>query len=243
MITIYQDPISTTSRPLLLFLAEHELEVELVQISLLAREQLSDDFRRINPNRAVPALVDGDLMIGEHSAILKYLADVASSAAYPAGAKARAWVNARMDWLNTGFSKDLGGHVYPQVFPNHAHPDPLVHQAIIRMHGDRAARWLTILNRDMLGDGRLHLGGREPDLSDYMAAVQLGFAEAAGFDLTPYANIDAYLRRMKARPAWGEVHAAFYGLIAAIHEIRHADRFDERLAAAPPFRSLREGRA
>ena len=75
------------------------------------------------PNRQVPTLVDGDLTLGESSAILKYLAEKFDLAAYPKDAKKRAKVNEMMDWFNTHFYHDYAyGVVSPQVFPHHKRP-------------------------------------------------------------------------------------------------------------------------
>ena len=72
---LYCDPISTTSRPVLLFIAEQGLEVERVHIDLMSGGHLDPAYLAINPNGIVPYLVDGDFGLGESSAILKYLAE------------------------------------------------------------------------------------------------------------------------------------------------------------------------
>src|SRR3954469_23609996 len=122
---LYCDPISTTSRPILMFLAEHEAPVEIAQISLLAGENQSEDFACLNRNRAVPVLVDGAFVLTECSAILKYLAESLNSPTYPPERQARALVNAAMDWFNTGYSHDMNyTYVYPQMFPHFTFEDP-----------------------------------------------------------------------------------------------------------------------
>src|SRR4051812_27597816 len=99
---IYLDPISTTSRGVLLFLAEHSMTVEIVPVSLFQGEHLAPAYAVLNPNKAVPTLKDGDFVLSECSAILKYLADACGSPAYPADLRRRARVNQAMDWFNTG---------------------------------------------------------------------------------------------------------------------------------------------
>ncbi|MDB5448978.1 MAG: glutathione S-transferase family protein [Phenylobacterium sp.] len=41
--------------------------------------------------------------------------------------------------------------------------------------------------------------------------------EAVAFDLSPYPNIERWIARMKARPAWDATYAAFYGFVSAIY--------------------------
>ena len=83
-------------------------------------EHLQPAYESINPSKLVPVLEDGDFRLTESSAILKYLADMVDSPAYPKDLRKRARVNEMMDWLNTGFYRDFGyGLVYPQIFPHH----------------------------------------------------------------------------------------------------------------------------
>ncbi len=94
---LYCDPISTTSRPVLMFLAEQPaLQVEVVHVDLMSGGQQDPAYLALNPNGIVPFLVDGDLKLGECAAILKYLATKADSTAYPEDARAQAPVDAAM---------------------------------------------------------------------------------------------------------------------------------------------------
>src|SRR5690349_7551011 len=83
---LYANPILTTARPVLLFVAENDL-----------------DFVSVIPSGLVPALIDGELRLTRTPAILKYLADLIHSPAYPADLSRRARVNERMDWLSANF--------------------------------------------------------------------------------------------------------------------------------------------
>ncbi len=98
---LYANPILTTARPILLFVAENDL-----------------DFISVNPNGLIPALVDGDLRLTRTPAILEYLADLIHAPAYPADLHRRARINERMDWLSANFYRSFGcDPVYPQIFP------------------------------------------------------------------------------------------------------------------------------
>ena len=222
-IRLYHDPISTSSRPVLLFLAEHALGVEKIVVSLMEGDQKRAEFAAINPNQAVPALVHDDLVIGEGSAILKYLADLAGSPTYPLDLKARARINAMMDWFNTGFSRDLNaGYCYLQMFAHHRFDQPSVQSAVMKRGLENGRRWLAILNDHYLAHELGFLLGREISLADYFGAACLSVGEAVDFDLSPWPRIAAWMERMRARPSWREVHPAFEGLVEAIREIRRS---------------------
>src|SRR5690606_38154481 len=90
---LYMHPVSMTSRPVRLFIAENGLEVEEVLVDLMTGEHHKEPFVSINPNRLVPVLDDGDLRLTESSAILKYLADKIDSPLYPKDLKKRGKVN------------------------------------------------------------------------------------------------------------------------------------------------------
>lgn len=49
------------------------VEREDIYINLLKGEQFSDDYKKVNPQMVVPALVDGDLTLTQSMAILEYL--------------------------------------------------------------------------------------------------------------------------------------------------------------------------
>src|SRR5688572_5918841 len=72
---LYYHPVSVTSRPVMLFLAENNIACDLQLIDLATGEHYGDAFTSVNPNRLVPVLDDDGFALTESSAILKYLAE------------------------------------------------------------------------------------------------------------------------------------------------------------------------
>ena len=103
---LYMHPVSMTSRPVRLFIAENKIPVEEVTVDLFTGEQYKPPYVELNPNSMVPMIEDGDLRLTESSAILKNLADKIGSPAYPNDLKHRAKVNQIMDWLNTNLYRE-----------------------------------------------------------------------------------------------------------------------------------------
>lgn len=212
---LYYDPISTTSRPVVLFMAEHGLEAELVHVDLMSGGHQDPAYLAINPNGLVPYLVDGDFGLSESSAILKYLAEKVGSPAYPTELRARARVNEALDWFNTQF------HEYYCMFacygaigvPHGA--DASLLQAMAAYGREHAGRWLKLLDERMLGD-RPFVCGDAISLADYLGASFVMLGEFVDFDLSPYPNVRRWLARMQARPHWDATYAGFRGLVAAI---------------------------
>lgn len=214
---IHCHPASTASRAVMLFAAESGMPHELKTIDLFSGQHLGAAYAALNPSRLLPLLEDGDFRLSESSAILKYLADVADSPAYPSGLHARARVNERMDWLNTQLNRDLVyGFVYPQIFAQHKRESDMVQQATLAWHAPRARQWLEVLDRHFLGGGQAYLCGESITLADYLGAPMVAIGEAAQLDYTPYPHVQRWLASMKQLPHWGTVFAAIDGYAASL---------------------------
>jgi glutathione S-transferase len=221
---LYLDPVATTCRPVLLFLRDHDLPVEFVDVSLLAEENYADWYTALNPNQEVPVLDDDGFVLTESVAILKYLAALAGSTTYPTERQARARVDSLLDWFNTGFLRDYGyGAVYPRLFaPHYGWSEPAFQAAALARGDERADRRLRILDQRLAATGGDWLLGAELTLADYVGAGFLTVGELTGFDLRPYPHVSAWIGRMKARSGWDEVHAAFYGWRSAVAPLLRA---------------------
>ncbi|WP_431284665.1 glutathione S-transferase family protein [Humitalea sp. 24SJ18S-53] len=201
---------STTCRPIVTLAAEAGVPLDLQPVNLLTGEHMAPDYTARNPNQLVPLLEDGDFRLTEGSAILKYIAEIAGSPAYPADPRARAKVNAQMDWFNTGFYREWGyGVVYPKVMDYTAFPDANVQQAVTDRCITNAARLLGILNDHMLTDAAPYLGGMEPNLADFLGVSYVTIGEMVGFDFSRYPRVQRWIAAMKARPSWPQAHAGF----------------------------------
>jgi glutathione S-transferase len=216
---LYMHPVSMTSRPVRLFLAESSIPVEEQVVDLMAGEHYQEPYTAINPNRLVPVLEDGDFRLTESSAILKYLADKLDLPSYPKDLKQRAKVNEIMDWFNTNFYRDYGyGWIYPQLFPHHRRPDDAVQKATIAWGKERAKGWLQILNDHWLGPNKPYLCGDRITIADYFGVCLLTLGEVIRLDFSAYPNIQRWLANMKRLPSWPKVNEALYGFANAVKD-------------------------
>lgn len=209
---LYYHPVSTTSRPIMMFAADEGIDIDYQLVDLFTGEHMQEPYAKLNPCRQVPLLEDGDLRLAESSAILKYLAEKSGSAAYPAhDLKARARINEMMDWFNTGLYRELGyGVIYPQVFPQLKRPDEAVHAATIEWGRDKAAGWLKVLDESLIGSEKTYLCGDKLSIADYFGAAFLTVGEVIHIDYAKYPNIKRWLDNMKSQPNWDKVNAPFY---------------------------------
>ena len=55
---LYYHPASTVSRPVVMFIAEHKLPVEMQVVDLFSGEHMQPPYGAVNPSRLVPVLED-----------------------------------------------------------------------------------------------------------------------------------------------------------------------------------------
>jgi len=216
---LYMHPVSMTSRPVRLFIADNNIPVDEQMVDLMTGEHYKEPFASYNPNRLVPVLDDDGFKLTESSAILKYLADKINSPAYPKDLKQRAKVNEVMDWLNTQFYRDWAyGMAYPQIFPNHKRRSEEAHAATIEWGVSNAKNWLQILNDYWIGPNKQYLTGDQITIADYFGAGLVTLGEVVKCDFSKYPNVQRWLNNMKKQPSWGKVNEAFYGLVNAVKD-------------------------
>jgi len=212
---LHYDPASTTCRPIILFASETGIPIDYNLIDLFSDENRSDWYSRLTPNQAVPVLEHDDFVLTESSAILKYLADLTESPAYPKELKARARVNEAMDFFNTYIMRDfVYGLVYSRVLAHYRMPGAAAQQQFIALHEPRAARRLKALDA-MIGS-KPFICGDQVTIADYFGSGIITAGELVGFDLRAWNNIWRWLNTMKSLPTWDEVHAGFYGWRSAV---------------------------
>jgi glutathione S-transferase len=214
---LYMHPVSMTSRPVRLFIAENKIPVEEVTVDLFTGEQYQPTYTQINPNSLVPMIEDGDLRLTESSAILKYLADKIGSPAYPKDLKQRAKVNEVMDWLNTNFYREWAYNLcYPQLFPHLKRRSDEAQAATIEIGQQNSKRWLQILNDYWIGPKKQFLCGDQITIADYFGAGLVTLGEVIRCDFSAYPNVQRWLNNVKKLPSWPKVNEVFYGLVESV---------------------------
>jgi len=212
---LYYDPLATSARSVTFFLFDQEIPFEEALVSMQLGDQHGPAFAALNPNRQVPVLEDGDFVLTQSSAILKYVADRVGSPAYPSEPRARARVNEAMDWFGTGLHPPYCVFLaYRRMLPQLRALAPVTQAEMEALGQAMSARYLGVLDGHMLAD-RPFVCGEEVTIADYLGFSHVTLGEAAGFDLGPYPHIRAWLARMKARPGYDAAYAAFRGFTDA----------------------------
>jgi len=199
MIKLYTFHLSTNGRKVHMALEEAKAAYEIVVVNLMKGEQKNPDYLKLNPNGKVPTLVDDGVMMWESIAILLYLAEKFPAAnLLPTAAADRARAFQWSVWQPTTFGAPASTLFRQMRFT----PEDKRDQKVIEQ-----ARTEVMRNAEILASG---LQGR-----DYLA----GTFSVADMALMPYlqvladlstalpAAVDAYYKRLAARPSWQKVLA------------------------------------
>jgi glutathione S-transferase len=199
MIKLYTFYLSTNGRKVHMALEEAKAAYEIVPVNLMKGEQKNPEYLKLNPNGKVPTIIDDGVVMWESIAILLYLAEKFPAAnLLPAAAADRARAFQWLVWQPTTFSGPVGPLFRQLRFT----PEDQRDQKAIEQ-----ARAEVNKNTEMLASG---LQGR-----DYLA----GTFSVADMALMPYLHVladlgiplppavDAYHKRLAARPSWGKVLA------------------------------------
>jgi len=191
MYVLYHYPYSQHARRVVALLEEAELAYELRHVAMDEGAHLSPEYLAVNPNHQVPTLVDGETVIFESNAILRYLCvKHGLDDWYPTELNARAAVERWLDWNQCRLSPSVVDVVLNKVFLADQ-GDP----AAIRRGEEKLAELLPILD-SALAD-RAFLAGAKPTIADLSVAsniTHLGLADASPRE----ANVATWLSRICA---------------------------------------------
>lgn len=205
-LTLYDNPASSNAQKVRFLLAEMGLEAERVEVPF-ARPR-PDWYLALNPRGLIPALADGDLVLSESHAILRYLAArQGREDLYPMGdLHERARIDEFLERFNTGLRAALMRHeVVALGFVRGVGwgaraPDPdEVARVEQEIQGD-----LTLL--DALLGGRFAVLERLT-IADCALAPALNRTLRSGLDVARFPRIASVRRELTERESWRRVGA------------------------------------
>ena len=213
---LYVDPISTTSRAVLALCRHESIEISVNVISLMKGEHHQPPFAGLNPNRLVPVLVDGDFVLTESSAILRYLARTQGSSLYPAEPRRAARVDELMAWFESNFYKDFGyQYVYPQLLQEHKRPGS-ANDATVEWGRTQSRRWLEVLDTHLLRECDPFLLGSNLSIADFHGAAILSLGELVGCTFQHYPNVRKWYLAVTKLESWQAVNTEFSGFARSL---------------------------
>ena len=175
-------------------LEELQAPFDVIGVDIFKGEQHAADFRKINPNAKVPAIVDDGVVVFDSHAILIYLAEKHGNF-LPTASPARATTLSWLELVATGLSPFSGQAIH---FLHYAPEDiPYAKNRYLK----EVERHYRVLD-ERLSTSQF-LAGDEYTIADM---ALFGWAASAGYifgarGLDDYANVRRFMGAMNARPA------------------------------------------
>lgn len=177
-------------------LEEAGAEVEYVRVDLAKGEQLSPEYRKLNPNGRVPLLVSDQGSLSEATAIMSWVAMTWPEAKL---APTEPWAFAQVLSFCSFMTSSVHAGAFGAVFrPARFSDDEALHPAI-KAKGLATVRDHFALIESRLGPGAWVQGAYS--ICDPYLLVMTRWLVRLGEDLARYPRIGAHAERMFERPA------------------------------------------
>ncbi|HUZ85128.1 MAG TPA: glutathione S-transferase family protein [Gaiellales bacterium] len=190
--TLYSGAPSSNALKVRFLLAHLELDHDLVEVPM--QRPRPDWYLAFQPSGTVPALRDGDLVIGESNAVLRYLAArERRDDLYPADPAARSQVEWALDLWSMLVRPGLRRLEVAALFSDPIDP------AAVEAEQPRAERVLAVYER-FAADGDTVLD--QLSLADFCVAPVLWRSLRLPIDFTPYPRLARLRETLPALPAF-----------------------------------------
>jgi glutathione S-transferase len=156
-----------------------------------------DWYAEINPNRLVPTIRDGDVILWESNTIMRYLANRHGGAAlYPTEPGARALVERWMDWQLSTMAPAIGPVFWALIRPSPSGPNAEQLAALIA----KLAQVWTLVDRHLASSP--YLAGDGLSLADIVLGNSIRRWTAFDVERPDLPNLAAWHKRLAARPGF-----------------------------------------
>jgi glutathione S-transferase len=202
---LFLNPLSPNVRRVRLTAAVLGLELEEKKLDFAKGEHKNPEFLALNPNGAVPTLVDGDFVLTESRAIMQYLASKKpESGLLPRDEAARADVARWQFWDASHFSPNVATVAFEKLLKGmFGMGDPDAKKVDEALGNFR--RFGAVLDKRLAG--KEYVVGGALTLADLTLASSLMYAKQAEIPVGEFANVSAWFSRMSAMEAWKKTSA------------------------------------
>ncbi len=196
MLTIWGRTNSHNVKKVLWF--AQEISLPFVRHDVGGQFGMSDAYLAMNPNALIPTIKDGDLILWESNAILRYLAQrYAPETLWPADPALRAAGDKWMDW-QFGFADAQRGAFYNLV---RRKPEERDAQAIAQS-ARMAGQAMEILDRAL--SAQPWLSGADFGVADVPMGVYAHTFFTLDIERPDVPHVRAWYDRLRKRPAYAE---------------------------------------
>ncbi len=197
---LYLNPLSPNVRRVRLTAAVLGLQLEEKKLDFAKGEHKNPEYLALNPNGAVPTLVDGDFVLTESRAIMQYLASKKpESGLLPRDEQQRADVTRWQFWDSSHFSPQLGTLTFEKLLKammGMGEPDQRkIDEALAGFR-----RFGAVLNKRL--EGKQYIVGNALTIADLTIASSLMYAKQTDAPLSEFPNVQSLFNRISDMEAW-----------------------------------------
>uniref|UniRef100_A0A131Z1C9 Glutathione S-transferase n=1 Tax=Rhipicephalus appendiculatus TaxID=34631 RepID=A0A131Z1C9_RHIAP len=191
-IVLYQLNASPPCRAVRIVARLIGIVLELKDVNVAAKEQMKEDFLKLNPMHTIPTLQDDTFVLWESRAIMRYLVDMYAPdhSLYPKDVRKRALIDQFLDYDLGTLYRSIADYFYSYLLkgePKSEQKEEALRNSLRSMDsllGDKPRRFLT---------------GPQMTLADVALMESLTVPETMNYDLSPFPSVKAWYEWMEAR--------------------------------------------
>ncbi|MGE3727924.1 MAG: glutathione S-transferase family protein [Candidatus Sericytochromatia bacterium] len=203
MLKLYDLNISPNALKVRAVLYELELPFETVPVNIMGGAGQQMDYLAKNPNGKVPVLEDGDFVLWESNAIIKYLASLRPDKhLLPSEPRPVARLDQWLFWQVAHYYQPVVNLAVEKIFKPMAGqaPDP----SLVATLTQDFMRLTSILEMGLTD--RDYLLGKL-SVADFAMAANLFMRGQLGLDISAFPAVQAWLVRVESRESWQKASA------------------------------------
>ncbi|XP_011307714.1 glutathione S-transferase 1, isoform D [Fopius arisanus] len=166
------------------------INYQLIDVDFVKGEHMTPEYAQLNPQKEIPTLIDGNLIMGESNAILQYLGDKYDNFGklYPKEPEARAIVNHRLSFNIAMYYRNISEYVMAPIF--FAYERTPVGLKKVKMSLDIFDTYLDKLKSK-------YAAGDHLTIADFPLNTATLCLEAIGFSLSPWPHVEMWYNDFK----------------------------------------------
>jgi glutathione S-transferase len=197
---LFYNPMSPNVRRVRLTAAVLGIALEEKRLDFAKGEHKNPEYLALNPNGAVPTLVDDDYVLTESRAIMQYLASKKpESGLLPRDEAARADVTRWQFWDASHFSPHLAALAFERLLKGMmGMGDPDARKIEEALGNFR--RFGAVLNKRL--DGKQYVVGNALTIADLTLASSMMYSQRAEVPVADFPNVQLWFTRISKLEAW-----------------------------------------
>ena len=176
------------------------IDAECIEMDLMGGALQKPDYAKLNPSMKVPALVEGDRVLTEASAIMAHLCIAKGSDMWPAQSPAEQVDVLRwLSWSDGHWSPAVAPFYFEHIVKSTFGMGP-PDAALLKDSVEAFERWAKVLDQHLAG--KRHLACNRLTIADFQAASMARYWRESEMPMAAHRNVIRWLDALMEIPAW-----------------------------------------